>query len=72
VVGKIFTIIAIAEGPGALVSVLGSTQVFFAILYGFILTKISPHIFEEDISRAAITKQLFLSIVMFCGVFLLI
>lgn len=70
VTAKLIGFIAITLGPVALVSVIGSTQVFFGILYGWILTTLLPGIFREDISRANLIRKGALALVLFAGIVL--
>jgi drug/metabolite transporter (DMT)-like permease len=70
VVAKLTTLAAIALGPVALVSVLGSTQVFFGVALGAILTRLAPTKFKEDISRRSLTRKAFFALVMFGGIIL--
>lgn len=71
IISKVITFLAIALGPVALVSVLGGTQVFYGILYGFILTIVAPKIFHEDISKGGLTKKIILMSLMFAGIWLI-
>ena len=61
---------AISLGPIALVSVLGSASVFFAILLGWILTLFWPKVFNEDVSKQGLFKKVALSILAFLGIIL--
>jgi len=70
VIAKLLGVLAISLGPVALVSVVGSTQVFFGILYGWVLTLLFPAIFKEDIQAANLFKKALLSVVMFAGIWL--
>jgi uncharacterized membrane protein len=54
---KFLSFIAMSLGPVALVAVVGSTQAFYGILAGWMLTLIAPAIFREDISRANLLKK---------------
>jgi bacterial/archaeal transporter family protein len=72
VLAKSLGFYAFSLGPVALVSVLTSTQVFFGILYGFILTKSFPKLFKEDISSEGLTKKIGLSILVVLGIILLV
>ena len=64
---KLIGFLAFSLGPVALVSVLGSTQVFFGIILGVILTKFLPKIFNEDLSRATLTSKFSWSAIMLLG-----
>lgn len=68
--GKIITYLAVVLGPAALVSVLGSTQLFFGVLLGTILTLLLPKVFKEDISRKALIKKVILGSIAFLGIIL--
>lgn len=61
---------AFSIGPLALVRVLSSTQVFFGLIYGWILTLIAPKIFKEDISTKGIIKKVIAVIILFFGIWL--
>jgi hypothetical protein len=67
VLSRALTFYAYSLGSAALVSVIGSTQVFYGILFGMILTFIAPKIFTEDTSRPRLLKKLFWSFVLFGG-----
>lgn len=62
---------AFSLGPVALVSVLTSTQVFFGIIYGVILTKAFPKLFKEDISKEGIAKKITMAVLVILGIILL-
>lgn len=68
-VGKLLTVEATSMKSVSLVNVVGSTQVFFGILYGLILNKISPRIFQENSNRKTLIKELSFASIMFAGVF---
>lgn len=68
--GKILTYMAVTLGPVAIISVLGSTQIFYGILLGVILTMLLPKVFKEDLSRQGLYKKIFLGAVAFVGVIL--
>lgn len=68
--GKILTYMAVAIGPAALVSILGSSQIFFGILLGITTTLISPRIFKEDLSKSGLLKKGILGLVAFLGIIL--
>jgi uncharacterized membrane protein len=54
---KLLSFVAMSLGPVALVAVVGSSQAFYGILAGWLLTLIAPAIFREDISRANLLKK---------------
>lgn len=58
---------AISLGPVSLVSIVGSTQIFFGVLYGWILTLIRKE-FHEDISLSGIARKLCMSLIIFIGI----
>lgn len=68
--GKSLTYLAVTLGPAALVSILGSAQIFIGILFGVALTLIMPRIFKEDLARKSLLKKAFLGILAFVGVIL--
>jgi drug/metabolite transporter (DMT)-like permease len=70
VVAKLLTFTAVSQGPVALVSVLGSTQIFFGILIGWLLTTLLPHAYNENVSRANLLRKGALAAVMFGGILL--
>src|SRR3989344_629700 len=67
---RLLSFYAISLGPIALVSVLGSASVFFAILLGWILTLFWPKVFNEDVSKQGLFKKVALSILAFLGIIL--
>lgn len=67
---KIITYLAVTLGPVALVSVLGSTQIFFGVLLGIILTLIMPKVFKEDLSQSGLGKKVGLGVLALIGVVL--
>lgn len=69
--GKVLTYLAVMLGPAALVSILGSTQIFFAIFAGIFLTFLMPKIFKEEISKKALIKKTFLGLTAVLGIYLL-
>jgi len=70
-IAQAVTLLAISLGPVALVGVLAGTQVFYAILYGTILTLLFPDIFHEDIAKKDIAAKLAFSLILFAGVWLI-
>ncbi|MBI2314560.1 EamA family transporter [Candidatus Daviesbacteria bacterium] len=68
---KLFTYLAITLGSASIVSVLEGTQVFYGILYGFILTLIVPRVFKEDISKKGLIRIFILAFIAFLGIWLL-
>ena len=70
ILAKLLVYLAIALGTVSIVSVLGSTQVFFAIATGWILTLIAPKIFKEDITAKGLLTKFFLGIIVLVGIIL--
>jgi drug/metabolite transporter (DMT)-like permease len=70
VIAKSLTFLAFSLGPAAIVSVLETSQTFFAILYGWILTLLIPTIFKEDISTKGLGKKILAAIILLAGVVL--
>jgi hypothetical protein len=68
---KIIAYLAVTLGPVALVAVLGSTQIFFGVLFGIVLTLIMPKVFNEDLSKNSLIKKIGLGVLTFIGVFLI-
>lgn len=68
VTAKLLAYYAISLGPVSLVSVIGSTQVFFGILFGWLLTRVTVKLFNEDISASGIFKKITLSVMVFVGI----
>lgn len=71
VTSKATQFLAIALGPVALVSVLGSTQTFYGIIYGAMLTLLVPRIFKEDISKNGLLQKIAASVVLLFGMYLI-
>lgn len=69
-IAKIITLLAITLGPVALISILGSIQIFYGILLGLLLTLILPKVFREDLSKKGLMKKAFLGFVAFIGIIL--
>ncbi len=70
-IAQLISFLAVSLGPVALVAVAGSTQIFFGILLGGLLTLAFPTIFKEDISRAGLTRKLAWAALMFAGLWLI-
>lgn len=70
ILAKSLTFFAYSLGPVALVSVLGSTQTFYGIIFGYILTMFFPKIFKEDIQKATAIKKALVSTLLFAGVWM--
>jgi drug/metabolite transporter (DMT)-like permease len=69
-IGKALTFFAITLGPVALVGVLEGTQVFYGFFFGIVLTLLFPKVFHENLDKKVVTKNLLLSTVLLCGVWL--
>jgi hypothetical protein len=70
VLAKALTFYAYSIGPTALVSIIGSTQVFFGILYGGILSLIAAHVFQEDVTKKGLARKFTFAIILFIGIWL--
>jgi hypothetical protein len=71
ILSKVLTIQALSLAPSAaLVSVLGSTQVFLGIFAGWILMAIAPQIFKEDTSTSGLARKIALAGVLLLGIWL--
>jgi drug/metabolite transporter (DMT)-like permease len=71
ILSKLLTIQSLRLAPSAaLVSVLGSTQVFMGILVGWALTAAAPQIFKEDTSKAGLVQKIILAGVLLPGIWL--
>ena len=70
VIGKSITFYAYTIGTATLVSVVGSTQVFFGIIFGLLLTKFAPKILKEDVSTRELTKKIVSAVALFVGLWL--
>jgi len=71
IVSKYVHYLAFSLGPVALVSVIGSTQVFFGIVIGIGLTKLFPKIFEEDLTKKTLISKFSWSAIMLLGLWFL-
>ncbi|RMG82618.1 MAG: hypothetical protein D6712_14345 [Chloroflexi bacterium] len=58
VIASTCTLLAISGGPVTLVSVLGSTQVFYGVLLSVLLMRVAPQTFKEDVSRRGLSLKL--------------
>lgn len=68
---KLLAYYGIRLGPVSLVSILGSTQIFFGIIYGWLLTMVTDKTFNEDISVKGILKKICMAILILAGILLL-
>lgn len=62
---------AYSLGPAALVSIVGSIQVFWGILFGFVLTLFAPRIFKEEFNRKLIVKKIGWAFILIIGIALI-
>lgn len=67
---KLCKLLAVTLGPIALVNVLSSTQIFFAIALDWALTLLLPTVFKADFSRANFLRKIAGAAVMFTGLLL--
>lgn len=67
---RLLTYFAISKGPVALVDVVGGTQVVFAIVYGFLLTKLAPKIFQENINKSGLFQKILMAALVLFGLVL--
>lgn len=67
--GRFLSIVATSMHSVSIVNVVGSTQAFFGIFYGFILNKLAPGIFGENTSRIALVREVIFAALMFAGVY---
>lgn len=63
---------AFVIGPVVLVSVLSNVQVFYGLVFGFILTVLFPSLFREDISRKGLLLKVGSGLLLFVGLYFLI
>ena len=59
---------AVALGPVALVKAIGSTQVFWGIVFGWLLSSALPAWFHENTSGSVLVRKTAFAWVMFAGV----
>ncbi len=67
---KIITYLAVTLGPVAVISILGSTQIFFGILLGVVLTMLVPKVFKENLSKDGLIRKAVFGFVAFVGIIL--
>ena len=68
---KWIVFLAVLLGPVALVDVVVSVQIFYAIITGWLLTRLFPKIFQENISRKGLTLKLFAGLTLMLGIYLI-
>lgn len=71
VLSRAVTFYAYSLGPASLVSVVGTSQVFYGILLGFLLSKLHPSVYEEDTTSKSIYAKFFWGIVLLVGIYLI-
>lgn len=69
--GKWTVFWAVLLGPVALVDVVVSVQVFYAIVTGWILTCVFPKIFKEDISKEGLLLKTVAALTLLIGIYLI-
>jgi drug/metabolite transporter (DMT)-like permease len=72
IISKALTFYAILLGPVALVALLASTQVFYGIVYGVVLSLMLPRVFHEPTVLRHVGKKFVLAAILFGGIYLLI
>jgi bacterial/archaeal transporter family protein len=72
VLAKSLGFYALVLGPVALVTVLSGTQAFFGIIFGYILTKLFPKLYKEDVSSGGIIKKMGFAVLIVVGIALLV
>lgn len=70
VIRQFFLLQALILGPVAIVSVIGSLNVFFAVILGWVFTLWRPSIFKEDISTGSLMRKFIWAGVAFVGILL--
>lgn len=70
VIRQVVIFMALSLGTAPLISIIGSLNVFFAIIFGWILTLWQPHIFKENISRRNLINKFIRAGVAFAGIIL--
>lgn len=71
VISKLIGFWAISLGSVSLVSALNGTNVFFGVLYGWILTLIAPKVFKEAVTSKDLLVKFALAGVVVVGIFLI-
>lgn len=72
VIAKSLGYYAFVIGPVTLVSVLSNVQVFFGLMFGWILTVLLPHLFHEDISKKTLALKAGSAAFLFIGLYFII
>ena len=60
---------AYSIGPAALISVVGGTQAFYAIILGVVLTLAFPAVFGEDTSKGSLVRRLLAAVILIAGLY---
>lgn len=71
ILAKSLTFLAFSLGAVALVAVLENTQIFYGIFLGYLLTKMIPKVFKENIEKKELLKKIFASVILFFGILLM-
>lgn len=69
--GKLIGIFALTMGPASLVSVLGSTQVFFGLFLGNLAPFLKTDTFQEEVSIPGRLWDFAMAALMFLGVWMI-
>jgi drug/metabolite transporter (DMT)-like permease len=72
IIAKSLGYYAFVIGPVALVSVLTNVQVFFGIVFGWMITRLFPKLLKEDISSTTFNTKLIMALLLFIGLYFLI
>lgn len=72
ILSKSLAYYAYSFGPAALVSVIGSTQTFFGIVLGWILTIMMPKVFCEQIRRQTLIRKMLAAAVLSVGIAMIV
>ena len=72
IIAKSLGYYAFILGPVALVSVLANVQVFFGLLFGWILTLFYPHTFNEKIAKRDMQFKVVCAVLLFAGLYCII
>lgn len=71
IISKVIQFLAILSGIVSIVSLLGTTQVFYGIAYGVALSLVAPKLFHEDVTFHGVFRKVSYSIVLFVGIYLI-
>lgn len=70
VLAKLLGFLALSRGPVALVSVVSSSQVFYGLLLGYLLTRFKPQVFRENLAAGHLLRKVFFAALLFAGILL--